>query len=53
MTWAQWDDLIRCAEVFKANDTPLPSDAHDEILDRTQLNNAEQNIWDEYLFGKA
>jgi hypothetical protein len=50
MTWAQWDDLIRCAEVFQANDTPLDPKESDAILDRNQLNSAEQELWDDYLF---
>lgn len=50
MTWAQWEDLLRCAEVFAANDTPLSPDDHDGILNRTQLNNEEQELWDDHLF---
>lgn len=49
MTWAQWDDLFRCAEIFRANEEPIPSSDTAAILDRRQLNNAEQELWDGYL----
>lgn len=49
MTWAQWEDLLRCAEVFSSNDTPLAPDDHERNMLRNQLNKEESEAWEAHF----